>query len=484
MKKKLIITCMAAVFLVSSCNKYLDVLPKTQIPEEALFDSEQGFKDALAGVYINAKNENAYGRHLSYGAIESIISSWDISSGTTEQQIGLFNYQDDRVLALFNGIFSQQYRTIAHINQILENLESRRAVLKTKNMYELIKAECLAMRACVHFDLIRLYGPMPLEPSKGNQLAYVTTFGKGLNEHISYDQFKLRIFQDLQDAEALLKPFDPIIKYSLTELRRPNSGDFFPDDTYFAYRPLRMNYYAVKALEARAHLWYGEKDLAFASASEVIEAKDSNGTPKFKLGTGADFTAKNFVLTGEQIFGLYENNMNKSYTDYFGSGMYRKGTTTTTISRDLYGNTGTDMREASLWNLITLTNGAKYYVISKYQPLELNATSTDNDYKQIPILRVSEMYLIAAEAAPFAQGVEYFKQFRAARNISQLAVPQNELELNIQILREYRKEFYAEGQAFFAFKRTNAPKSQILFVPTAATVNYLPPMPTVEITNQ
>jgi hypothetical protein len=38
-----------------------------------------------------------------------------------------------------------------------------------------------------------------------------------------------------------------------------------------------MNYYAIKALEARAYLWYGNKDSAYTSAKEVIEAKDSNG---------------------------------------------------------------------------------------------------------------------------------------------------------------------------------------------------------------
>ncbi|KAF5274169.1 hypothetical protein FQR65_LT17066 [Abscondita terminalis] len=98
---------------------------------------------------------------------------------------------------------------------------------------------------------------------------------------------------------ALLKPFDPIIKYSSHRSSADQIRGFLSGRlTIFSpTRSLRMNYYAVKALQARAHLWYGEKDLAFAAASEVIEAKDSNGTQKFKLGTSADFTAKNFVLT-------------------------------------------------------------------------------------------------------------------------------------------------------------------------------------------
>ena len=41
-----------------------------------------------------------------------------------------------------------------------------------------------------------------------------------------------------------------------------------------------MNYYAVKALQARAFLWYGEKENAYAAAMEVIEAKNSDGSKK------------------------------------------------------------------------------------------------------------------------------------------------------------------------------------------------------------
>lgn len=485
MKKNLILLGLAGALVFGSCDKYLDVLPKTQMPETSLFNTEGGFKDALGGVYINATSGSTYGRQLTFDALERLVSSWDVTTGTLAQKLGLYNYADAEVVDLFNNIFSAQYKTIAHINQILAHLETNRNVLITKNMYELIKAECLSMRAYLHFDLMRLYGPMPLDPNNGNKLAYVTTFGKEVNPHISYEDYKAKVFQDLQDAEMLFKEFDPILDYSLPQLRRPNTGSFIPEDTFFSARPLRMNYYAVKALQARAHLWYGENDKALLAAQEVIDAKDPDGLPKFKLGTSVDFTAKNFTLIGEQIFGLYYRNMSNIYTSNFGSGTLRKSTSATIIKRDLYGNTGTDVREAStLWTLVTLSNGSNNYVITKYLPLDASVTQIDNDYKQIPMIRISEMYLIAAETAPFTEGVGYLKQFRAARNISQLADPTNPAELNTQLMREYRKEFYAEGQAFYAFKRTNAPKSQILFAPAAAVVNYVLPMPTVEVSNQ
>lgn len=482
MKNYIIISFLAGALLFSSCEKFLDIVPKTQIPEDEQFGAEAGFKDALIGVYINVKGGNTYGKELTFGAIEGLISSWDVTNNTEEQQLGLFNYTDSRVIDKFNVIFSSQYRSIAHINSLLSNLETKRSVLKTVGFYEVMKAECLALRALLHFDLMRLYGPMPGEPGQGNQLAYVTTFDKSINEHISYEAYKVKIFQDFQEAEVLIKPFDPLISYSMADVRNPNGygSKYLPSDDFLSYRNMRMNYYAIKSLQARASLWYGDNAAAYAAAKEVVDAKNADGSLKFKLATGADYTATNYVLTNEHIFGLYTFDMAKKYTDFFGNGLYKKGSAVTTITNQLYGNTGTDHREASLWNLLTMSNGSRSNVIRKYFVTSDNVTVT-NDYKQIPVIRTSELYLILAEAAPFSEGLIYFKTFRTSRNIASLTNPQDYPSLVAEVLKEYRKEFYGEGQAFYAYKRLNASKLQILFAPAAAVVNYVLPMPTVEL---
>lgn len=470
--------------LGTACNKFLDVVPKTQVPLDQQLDTEQGFKDALTGVYINLKHELAYGKELSFATIENLVSSWDVTSNTLEQQLGLYNYSDSKVINKFNSIFSQQYTTIAHINAILQQIDAKKSVLKTAGTYEIIKGECLGLRAFIHLDLMRLYGPMPQNPAVGNELAYVTEFGRNINTHISFDAYKAQLFNDIKQAEDLIKSVDPMLNYSMSDIRNPNGygSAFKPNDNFIAYRNMRMNYYAIKALEARANLWYGDNDNAYEAAKEVIEAHNENNTQKFQLASGADYAATNFMLTSEQVFGLYVYNMATTYTNNFGNGLYRKGTASTTITNQLYGNTGTDFREATLWNIITMTNGTKYNVIKKYVTNENNVT-VNTDYKQIPLLRTSELYLILAETAPFNEGLEYFKQFRLSRNIGSLAIPQNQASLIAEIIKEYRKEFYAEGQAFYTYKRLNVEKTQVLFAPTAALINYLLPMPTVESSN-
>ena len=484
MKKYIILTSLVSFLFLGSCNKFLDVLPRTQIPADKLFDSEQGFKDALAGVYISAKSNTTYGKALTFGTIESLISSWDITTNSLEQQLGLFNYSDNRVIDQFNAIFAKQYATIAAINAILQNLESNKSIFKTEGVYLVIKAECLGLRAYIHFDLMRLYGPIPTEPEIGNQLAYVTEFNREIHQHISYEEYKSKIFTDLKQAEELIKEFDPMLSYSMNDVRNPNgfASNYKPLDDFMSYRNMRMNYYAMKALESRASLWYGDKDNAYKAAKEVIDAKDADGEVKFKLATGKDFTTTNYILTSEQIFGLYAFDLATTYTDNFGNATYRKGTSATTITNQLYGNTGTDFRESSLWNIVTLTNGSRYNVIKKFWVTADNVTVL-TDYKQLPMIRTSELYLILAETAPFTEGLEYLKTFRANRNISGLSIPADLPTLQSEIIKEYRKEFYGEGQAYYAYKRLNIPKPQILFAPSNAVVNYLLPMPTVESIN-
>jgi len=169
--------------------------------------------------------------------------------------------------------------------------------------------------------------------------------------------------------------------------------------------------------------------------------------------------------------------------DWFGmrysNGVLKKGTTVTLIKNTLFGNTNTDIREQSLWILNTLPNGAKAHIIRKYEAKDPKTVLMNTDYKQIPMLRMSEMYLIAAEAAPFTEGIALLKEFRDSRSLK-LTNPSNDLELKREIIKEYRKEFYAEGQGFFNYKRNNVVKADFLFIPNAATINYVLPLPKVE----
>ena len=124
-----------------------------------------------------------------------------------------------------------------------------------------------------------------------------------------------------------------------------------------------MNYYAVKALQARAFLWYGEKENAYAAAMEVIEAKNSDGSKKFDIeAIKTAFPGQDFIIYPEQIFGLYDHQLDDKYSSFFQTGILYKGTSSQEIMKNLYGNTGKDFREQYLWELQRLVDGDRYTI--------------------------------------------------------------------------------------------------------------------------
>ncbi len=468
-------------------NEWLTVNPKTDMTKNMLFTTESGFKDALTGVYIQLKNTNGYGNRLTISTIEHLVTSWDVTASTTEQRLNQFNYTDAGVESAMDQIFAQQYSVIASINTILDNIDINKDVFTTENLYELIKGEALALRALCHFDILRLFGPVPVNATEDLILPYVKTLSREPIPHINFTSFKTELFKDLDEAARLLGIADPARNYSMYDMRRPGATyPFNPSDTYFAFRHIRMNYYAVKALMARTYLWFGDNENAFTNAKEVIDAENPDGSKKFTLGTASDMTAGNLSLPSEHIFAIYEFSLATRYTNTFENGTLKKGSAETTVKSQLYGNTGTDIRETYLWELITQPNQAKTYILKKYK-VSATPTSMLSDYRQIPLLRISEMYLIAVEAAPsLAESQSYWSTFRTARNISVSALSADPALLKDEVIKEYRKEFVAEGQAFFNYKRLNMPKNKIIWASTAAAVvlNYVVPLPKSELINQ
>ena len=100
----------------------------------------------------------------------------------------------------------------------------------------------------------------------------------------------------------------------------------------------------------------------------------------------------------------------------------------------------------------------------------------------MPIIRLSEMYYIAAESEPTTSvGVAYLNEVRKARFIPELPTDIDEAILEEEIFKEYRKEFMSEGQLFYYYKRKNSssiPDSQISPI---INQEYVLPLPLREI---
>ena len=147
---------------LSSCKKWLDVNPVSQVPEEDLFKTEEGFEEALNGVYTSCSHSTLYGYQLSCGFPEVLAQNYtflDNDDLLRFKPTSQYNYKDVYHIGRKDTAWTGLYHAIVNCNLILKNLETNKNVL-TSERHALIKAEALALRGFIHFDILRLFANM------------------------------------------------------------------------------------------------------------------------------------------------------------------------------------------------------------------------------------------------------------------------------------------------------------------------------------
>lgn len=319
------------------CNDWLDVNPKTEVRKDDLFSSQNGFRDALVGAYIQMKSNSLYGRELVFSTPEYLVQHW---TQTPESPWADYDYHSDALESGFSEIYGKMYSLIASVNSILEELEQADKGMFEDGWYELLKGESLGIRAYAHFDLLRLWGPVPTNVRAGTVLPYVRTVTTGYHEHLSYEEYTRLLEEDLLEAERCLKLVDPLLESSVEETKERTD--------FFGSRQIRMNYYAVKALQARFYLWKQDEEKANACAMEVINAKDHAGQPIFRLADEEDLSELDYSLACEHIFAMHIYNLYDVVNSAFSAeGTYEMDKTL--VANELFDLGTTDWRWARWW---------------------------------------------------------------------------------------------------------------------------------------
>lgn len=444
MKKIDILYGVFFLFFFSSCSNWLDVDLVNEVEESKLFKSEQGFREALAGVYSKMSKEEMYGFQWTFGSVDILAQTYDyIGMYNKYKQLCDYEYKVEEVKKLVDAMWGNGYETIAMINNILKWEEKQGNVMK-EEVRRQIRGEALALRAYVHFDLWRLFAPdIKLEP-KSARLPYNRVFGVGIPPLCNSEEFLNYCLSDLETALPLMDK-DPIKDVVPYQLEGSNKNEA---DLYVA----RMNYYAVKALMARIFLTRGTQEDRLKArnlAQEVIDSK------KFAL---LDYTKSfpesrdqwDILFSDEHIFSL-RNPKIKEYSkdnNYVSSGPNSNGNLQmyNGYLSELYGGNNNDIRGARWVDGVSL---AKYYM-------------TDNNNKvyipKIPLIRLAEMYLIIAESwleEDMAKAQTVTEDLRKARFIGE----GDDYKLTRfgaeELLAEMRREYLCEGQMFFTYKRLN-----------------------------
>jgi SusD family. len=468
MKSKIIYIFIAVVILnITSCSDWLNVQPKTSVLAEDLFNEEAGFKDALTGCYLLMVDQRLYSGDLMYGYLDVLSGIYSNYPAYTsidwEEEVWNHN---DYFQPVKDGIYRKLYNVISNVNNLLYYLEENKSVIKTEGYYEIIKGEALGLRAYLHFDLLRMFGPACYKDnSEEKAISYRKTFDSQATKILTAQEVIENIIADLESANELLLLSD-------TKLFRTSETETGEEaDPFLVERQMRMNIYAVKALLARVYCYCGD---ASSKTKACIFAKEVIGSEYFELYD----SHQNNILYNEHIFSLSAYELYKTIESNYPTGLSVSNSVLNSqfyvtpdkfmIFYETEGAGSNDWRAAQSAFSVRNENGSDYKLCRKF---EQNNLSEYNGKDVLPLIRLPEMYYIIAECDNRNNSIEALNIMRQKRGISYTEdIPVdanydklaegNKYDPNITnrlyyIRDEIRKEYFSEGALFYFYKKYN-----------------------------
>lgn len=434
---------LALLPLLGGCEAYLDVNPKSEVTDKELYATAEGCEDAIYGIYAEmGADKDLYGRKLSFEYPETMIGNFTIPQTDPMAYAVQRQWTTDDAVTIAEDIWVAGYKVIGHINKALMHI-----LPKADDVYphiRLYKGELLALRAFMHFEMVRLFAVSSGSgdsAAKAKAIPYVKSYGIEVTPYSSLDKVFEEIVGDLTEAEKYLAEDEELV----TPVRT-NAADGFT-----SCRITHLNLYAVQAMLARVYWTAGNLELAEKYAEKVIDSG------KFPLMRTAE--AWNAVETGtlnmqETLFGLYSTQFLKNYYDkhiYSGATLELSDEYKEVYATD---EAGTDKRY-TLWFNTSTGQCIKHYS-KMYANGETNATYTGNSIPGLSLIRIPEMYYIVAEANLTKdpdKATEYLDYVVKSRDLTPFAERETGKITENNIINERRKEFFADGEDFFNMKR-------------------------------
>ncbi|RZK92267.1 MAG: RagB/SusD family nutrient uptake outer membrane protein [Pedobacter sp.] len=400
----------------SSCKKALDIDPVDTIEQSQALLTSKDVEVALVGSYSALGNSNFYGGRpflmADFLANTNAIEWY----GTYEELTQTINKQLLKTNTFVDNVWAAGYTAINDANNVIAAISKVDAAKKNK-----VEGEAKFIRGAAYFDLVRLFGkayndgspttnpgvPIVLTPTTTvTDASYVT--------RASVAAVYSQAIADLTDAEAKL----------------PATNGFFATK------------YAAAAMLARVYLQMGNYAAAAAAANRVIASGNYTLTPAF-IDAFPEMGSTPGVNSSEDVFAMQVTTLTgfNGYNEFYGSSTYG-GRGDAVISQDWINNTyaANDDRINAFYD-----DGDMY--TSKYA----------NPYGNVSIIRLSEMYLIRAEAnvrlAPAAPvgGRTPLQDLAVVRSRAGLTTTTATLA---NILAERKLELAFEGFALHDAKRT------------------------------
>ncbi|MDR1273391.1 MAG: RagB/SusD family nutrient uptake outer membrane protein [Odoribacteraceae bacterium] len=434
---------------LASCDKWLDVQPEASVSAEELFSREEGFFEAINGVYSRCADNMFYGGLFTVELQDALMQnySYEPQDYTTYAKTAAFDLKDEMFKWRLATAWGAAYAAIVNCNLVLEHVDKRREIFR-EGMYELVKGEALALRAFLHFDILRLFSPSFKAGAGEPAIPYVTAYSNRVTPLSSVEAVMTRVAEDLTAAKALLAN-DPI-RDAAYVVGYNTDGDTITEqdhpELFLQNRRHRLNYYAACGALARVYLCMERHADALREADEVIRANKFKWVnPALLLAEPGD---KDYIMYPELVFAWYNEGNEVNLRDRYNNATVGYFIHTTHL-KNIYETESVGGGDYRYNGWFKMSSSNEKYQIVKYA--RNTAEVGNKHFLVMPAIRLSEMYYIAAEAAfptDPALAWEYLNTVRLHRNVVGASA-----DFTGELLKEYRKETFAEGQAFYAYKR-------------------------------
>jgi len=427
-RRLLLVLAAVGLLGLTACDQTIDKDPEQSLPIDQIFQDVSGAQGALTGAYDGLQQNGVFGGFpVMAGDFTADIANFS-GSFTTWQQAAAFNISSTH--GPTENIWADHYNVINRANLIIDNVPNIEGA--SQDEIDDLVGQAKFIRGLAYFNLVRWFG-QPFEPGGSNDQPGVILQTEGVQStDLEFNQPRTSVGDIYEQIRSDLT--DAVSRLDVKGAR------------------IRAGQASANALLAKVSLYQGRWDDAAERAESVINqdafalsddpttpyATESSSEIVFSVSfssidnTGVNDFMSSFYLP-EDLGGRGDLNPLTSFLEDAESGDIRAGTspnlTVTAQSPEVKGDSLLYTFAGNAWS---------------------NKWTQSGNGDDMPVLRVAEMYLIAAEGLARGTGAasDAREHLNAVRNRAGLGDVSSSLSgqaLIDEIIEQRRYELAFEG---------------------------------------
>lgn len=432
--KQLLLFILISLFCISCSDSFFQKYPNDQINEGLFYNDAKAIEMLVNDAYSSLRafyvNYFYIGDVAADDAFNQKFNNNSNAISINESNVTLDN---GIVLSLWNSAYTAINRT----NLALENLEDAALTDQKKNQF---KGESLFLRSLLYFDLVRVFGGIPLitnDIKSGDE-----AFDKNVRATVeqTYDQ----VISDLTEAIARLE----LAGFPMEEeMGRATAG-------------------AARTLLGKVYLTIGRPTEAMNEFQKVIAYNEYELLPNYEDVFDAANSNNKEIIFAVQYARGFDPSMGNPLVqhafpneNFITDDVLKLGNGTFLITDDLYNSFEIeDIRKKMINDQLTGKRDRYYFTKKYYDKQMVGKVDSGCD---IILLRYADLLLMCAEAeAAMGQTEKAFEYVKTVRDRAGLASPDYMKDnIKMTILKERRAELHCESHRWFDLLRSGELKT-------------------------